>query len=73
MNPDPNRRRQKDAISPSRDSGLKGKNILNVIDLAIFSDILLLSPESRKGGIVYDIEDRGLWRTNLSGFLLSNI
>ena len=31
------------------------KNIHTIIDLAIFSDILL-STESRKGGIAYDIE-----------------
>jgi hypothetical protein len=33
------------------------KNIHTIIDLAIFSDILLLSPEPREGGITYDIED----------------
>ena len=49
------------------------KNIRTIIDPAIFSNILLLSPESRKGGIAYDIENWGLGRTNLSGFSLSNI
>jgi hypothetical protein len=33
------------------------KKIHTIIDLAIFSDILSLSPESHKRGIAYDIED----------------
>jgi hypothetical protein len=35
------------------------KNIHTIIDPAISSDILLLSPESRKRGIAYNIE--GWW------------